>query len=74
MRSSEWYAGALAEHEAHNEGLSKDMIEARYLLIALARRWDEDRPWPVLCRVVRIYASEQPLRARLRLAWRLIRR
>jgi hypothetical protein len=71
--SEDWKAGALAEHEAHNEDLSKDMIEARDLVADLARCWGEERPWPVLCGVVLIYAAGQPLRSRLRLAWRLVR-
>lgn len=71
--SQDWKDGALAEHEAHNEGLGKDMIEARDLVADLARCWGEERPWPVLCGVTHIYAAGQPLRARLRLAWRLVR-
>ena len=70
--SEDWYAGALAEHEAHNEDLSKGVIEARDLVADLARCWHEECPWPVLCGVVRVYAAGQPLRARLRLVWRLV--
>lgn len=70
--SAEWVAGAQAEHDAHNEDLSKEVIEARDLVADLARCWREDRPWPVLCGVLRIYAAGQPLRARMRLAWQLM--
>jgi len=72
MKSPDWYAGALAEHEAHNEGLSKDMIQARDLMADLARCWGEDDPWPVLAGVLRIHAAGRPLRRRLQLAWRLV--
>lgn len=71
--SEDWKAGALAEHEAHDEGLSKDVIEARNLVADVARCWREERPWPVLCGVTRIYAAGQPLRSRLRLAWEIAR-
>lgn len=70
--SEDWKAGAEAEHREHNEGLSKDMIEARDLVANLARCWQEGQPWPVLCGVTRIYAAGQPLRARLRLARQLV--
>jgi hypothetical protein len=71
--SEDWKAGALAEHEAHDEGLSEAVIEARDLVANLARCWGEERPWPVLCGVTRVYAAGQPLRARLRQAWWLAR-
>ena len=71
--SPDWVAGTEAEHAAHNEGLSADVITARDLMADLARCWQEARPWPVLCGVLRIYAADQPLRARLKLAWRVVR-
>lgn len=71
--SDDWKAGALAEHEAHDEGLSREVIEARNLVADLARCWHEEHCWPVLCGVTRVYAAGQSLRSRLKLAWQLVR-
>ena len=70
--SEEWAAGAQAEAEARDEGLSRCLREMRDALEGVARchpDWDEYR---VLGGVTWIYSSVQPFRRRLKLAWRVL--
>jgi hypothetical protein len=71
-RTTDWYAGALAEAQARDEGLSPRLRDMRDLLGDLARCHPEQDEYSALAGVTWIYSCEQPLRRRLRLARRIV--
>lgn len=71
--NEDWKAGALAEAEARNEGMSASAREVRDVLEGFARLNQELGAFELSRILIRIYSAKIPLRKRARLAWELIR-